>query len=92
MLEALATCDRLDKSQSFIVSRFHRLVPELKISDLVAGQGKGFLDLLKHLEVHLENYAKLAIKPIPNEKFFGKFGIGQGELPLSRADRAFPEE
>ncbi|GAA5981349.1 hypothetical protein JCM5350_004373 [Sporobolomyces pararoseus] len=92
LLEALATCDRRDESQSFLVSRFHKLVPEFNISDLVAEGGEGFLDLLKHLEVHLENYARLAVKPIPNEKFFGKFGIGQEELPLSRADRAFQEE
>ncbi|GAA5949085.1 hypothetical protein JCM3765_004007 [Sporobolomyces pararoseus] len=94
LLESFASYDRKDSSKFFVFSRFHKLVPEFDIDELVAEEGKGFLDLLKHLEIHLGNYAKLDVKPIPNEKFFAKFGIavGKEELPLSRADRAFQEE
>ncbi|GAA5986100.1 hypothetical protein JCM5350_004433 [Sporobolomyces pararoseus] len=90
--ESFASYDRKDASRLFVFSRFHKLTPEFDLDVLLAQDGKGFLDLLKHLEVHLENYAKLDVKPIPNAKFFGKFGIGQQELPLSRADRAFQQE
>lgn len=92
LLEAFASYDREDTTQSFAFSRSHKLVPEFDINDLIAEEGQGLVDLFNHLRRHLANYPTLSEKPIPNEKFFGKFGIGQQELPLSRADRAFHEE
>ncbi|GAA5997090.1 hypothetical protein JCM5350_000819 [Sporobolomyces pararoseus] len=94
LLEAFAASDRRGFPKAFVFSRNHKLVPEFDVIDLTAEDGKGLLDLLNHLRVNLVNCDQLSTKPIPNEKFFGKFGIGIGqeELPLSRADRAFQEE
>ncbi|GAA5967714.1 hypothetical protein JCM3765_000008 [Sporobolomyces pararoseus] len=53
LLEAFAAQDRRGSPKAFLFSRFHKLVPEFNVIDLIAEDGKGLLDLLSHLRVNL---------------------------------------
>ncbi|GAA5834641.1 hypothetical protein JCM5353_004505 [Sporobolomyces roseus] len=92
LLAALASVSSVDSDR---FARFRKLLPEVIISDLVADKGQGLVRFYDHLRTHLEDGgSKLSQHPVPNDKFFAKFGIPteEGALPLAQGDRAFQEE
>ncbi|GAA5962800.1 hypothetical protein JCM3765_001525 [Sporobolomyces pararoseus] len=74
--------------------RNRKLLAEVVVEDLLADGGKGLVDLFDQIRDHLGlNDLDLLKHPLPNEKFFRKFGIvDDQQLPADSSDRAFQEE
>lgn len=92
LLAVLASVSSVD---SVRFMKFRKLLPEFIVSDLVADKGQGLVRFYDHLRLNLQDGGdKLSRHPVPNDKFFAKFGIPTEEdaLPLTQGDRAFQEE
>lgn len=70
LLDVYGDYERQDPEKTKVFSRNAKLVPELRLSQLL---GQGLISLTNHLRVHLVDPNKLSTNPIPNELFFAKF-------------------
>ncbi|GAA5975666.1 hypothetical protein JCM5350_002685 [Sporobolomyces pararoseus] len=90
LLSVLADVDRMHPT----FGKNRKLLPEVVLEDPLAEGGQGLVSLFNRLRDHLGvNDLVLSEHPIPNEKFFRKFGIvDDQQVPASSSDRAFQEE
>lgn len=91
ILKALSEKARNEEDHdSTFLSRTRLLAPEITLDNLC---GQGLLDLLKTLAICAIDPSRLSAEPIFNEKVFRKLGIrSEGDIPLSRGDRALQDE